>query len=322
MNYLKLCFTTLQILFCSILIAQSSSAPSVEWSNEKKSILVESFTPVFIEYGIDEKTAHYLSQCAVEKLTKKYAYAEYAKMTSMDVSQEMIVFFSTCADELDKQQKSSVSNEQSKGEVNNTQSELESANQMRSQFGYKIKEAFTVALWQYVLVSESVGEKAVEQVFLDVESNMIHRKLTDADLDVLKEIANEAGTEVTAAVNRSKSSGSSVGSSNTRVTTEGRTCYSCKGSGECSECTKTFEFKIWKKYGGWDEAAETKPGWVKCGGCNSYGEQLEFDSTNNGPRSKSCYNSSCVGGWVKCPKCYGVEKLGKCHSCHGTGKDD
>jgi hypothetical protein len=300
----------------------SQSAPSVEWSDEKKSILVESFTPVFINYGIDEKTAHYLSQCSVEKLSKKYSYAEYGKMNSMDVSQEMIGFFSICADELNKQQKSIVTNEQSKGAVNNTQSELEGANQMKSQYGYKIKEAFTAALWQYVLVSESVGEKAVEQVFLDVESNMIHRKLTDADLDVLKEIANEAGTEVTAAVNKTKSSGGTTKSYNSQSTTQGRACYSCKGSGECSECTRTFKFKIWKKYGGWDYAEETKPGWVKCEGCNSYGEHLEFDSNNNSPRSKSCYNGSCVNGWVKCPKCYGIEDLGRCHSCHGTGKDD
>ena len=71
----------------------------------------------------------------------------------------------------------------------------------------------------------------------------------------------------------------------------------------CSSCNKNFRFKIYKY--GWQYVEESKPGWVKCGGCTSYGYNEDLDFATNTTTQKTCHVSSCINGWVKCNSCYG-----------------
>ena len=72
-----------------------------------------------------------------------------------------------------------------------------------------------------------------------------------------------------------------------------------------SDCNKKFKFRIWKGgqyssgnyWGGWADEEVSKPGFVKCSGCNGYGVNWNY---NNGPVSTPCHVSLCNGGWLPC----------------------
>jgi len=218
---------------------------------------------------------------------------------------------------------------------------LQNSKSLKSQHGEEIKEKFRKLLWQIALsggMSDSETDAATDAIMADIETNIARRKLTELDEMAILELSKDAAAEVklslmllnaggalTDGMNQSSNNGNSKinksSSSATPSNQKSRTCYTCEGSGECSECTKTFSFRIWKKYGGWDDVKETKPGWVKCGGCSGYGETLRGSDVHT-LRSEPCHVSGCNRGWQQCPKCYGYGELGKCHRCNGTGIDD
>jgi hypothetical protein len=86
------------------------------------------------------------------------------------------------------------------------------------------------------------------------------------------------------------------------------TTVSSSTTNKCSKCNKNFKFRIWKGgqhasgnyWGGWADEEDSKPGFVKCSGCNGYGVNWNYDNNLGSPVSKPCYVSRCSGGWLPC----------------------
>jgi hypothetical protein len=96
---------------------------------------------------------------------------------------------------------------------------------------------------------------------------------------------------------------------NSKNSTKNTNSQSHSSSGKtCYKCNKKFKFRIWKGgqyssgnyYGGWADEEVSKPGFVKCSGCNGYGVNWDYDNSLARPVSKPCHVSLCSGGWLTC----------------------
>jgi hypothetical protein len=82
----------------------------------------------------------------------------------------------------------------------------------------------------------------------------------------------------------------------------------------CPYCSKKSFFTVWKGdwtgncHGRFVDFEESKPGYVKCKSCNSYGEQLDRIPFSNCPKSERCNEYDCQNGWSQCRSCSGTGK--------------
>jgi hypothetical protein len=106
---------------------------------------------------------------------------------------------------------------------------------------------------------------------------------------------------------------------------EKRKCSSCKGTGKCSTCMKTFRVRYWAgKNPGWKSENETRPGKVMCNRCHGAGVIYGRHPFGEDPEYEKCHVGGCNNGWENCPKCNNSgngNNLGQCKTCKGTGFD-
>ena len=82
---------------------------------------------------------------------------------------------------------------------------------------------------------------------------------------------------------------------------------------KCDNCNKEFKFRYWDKISGWKDEYNSKRGHIKCSNCE-YGKKFtNIPSRGEEAPSKSCYISTCNGGWVECSKCYGSGTVRELH---------
>jgi hypothetical protein len=114
-------------------------------------------------------------------------------------------------------------------------------------------------------------------------------------------------------------------SDNTPQQQEKRKCSSCKGTGKCSTCMKTFRVRYWAgKNPGWKSENETRPGKVMCNRCHGAGVIYGRHPFGEDPEYEKCHVGGCNNGWENCPKCNNSgngNNLGQCKACKGTGFD-
>jgi hypothetical protein len=99
-------------------------------------------------------------------------------------------------------------------------------------------------------------------------------------------------------------------------------CSSCKGSGKCRECGKTFKKQYYKGNGSYEYRNETRPGLVMCGDCWGRGHKKVKRTEGGWEPGEDCYVSSCEDGWRVCSECNNSgngRNIGQCRSCKGTG---
>jgi hypothetical protein len=106
---------------------------------------------------------------------------------------------------------------------------------------------------------------------------------------------------------------------------EKRKCSSCKGTGKCSTCMKTFRVHYWAgKNPGWKNENETRPGKVMCNSCHGAGVIYGRHPFGEDPEYEKCHVGGCNNGWKNCPECNNSgngNNLGQCKACKGTGFD-
>jgi YD repeat-containing protein len=100
-------------------------------------------------------------------------------------------------------------------------------------------------------------------------------------------------------------------------------CYSCRGSGNCGKCSKTFSKPYYQGNGSYKWRNETKQGYTMCQDCFGRGHKQSHVVGGSGwEPNGDCYVRGCEDGWVNCRECNGSGNgtlLGKCRDCKGTG---
>jgi hypothetical protein len=97
-------------------------------------------------------------------------------------------------------------------------------------------------------------------------------------------------------------------------------CYSCKGTGKCSNCNRIFKKPYYIGTGKYEFRNEIKLGFTLCGNCQGYGHKQKSRSQGGWEPAGDCSSYECVEGWIKCKKCDSRNLgSGNCHVCKGTG---
>lgn len=198
----------------------------------------------------------------------------------------------------------------------------------------ELKKSSDAIVGMAMIMGGSAAKVQVKTEVTRIQDEVLHRPMTKKEMEYFEKYVTAKLEQMSVVLDfynkalgssgGTSSSSSYSGSSNSGTSKED--CGSCKGTGRCSYCDRIYKFRYWRGgqhssgnwWGGWEDAEETKAGWIKCTSCTGYGLNWNYD---NGPVSKKCYVSSCNGGWIKCQNCYYDGKsLGKCKRCAGTGK--
>lgn len=202
----------------------------------------------------------------------------------------------------------------------------------------ELKKSADAIIGIAMILGESGAKSQLKKEISRIESEVVRRTLTSKEVQYFDKYLSVKLEEMSllldmynalAGVNNSTRSSTQTNTSrsSSESNSDKEDCTSCRGTGKCSYCDKTFKFRYWKGgqhstggwWGGWDDAIETKPGWIKCTSCQGYGLNWDYEY-GRGPSSKKCY-TNCNGGWKTCNECYSSSNGGgKCRNCNGSGK--
>ena len=182
---------------------------------------------------------------------------------------------------------------------------------------------------QRILNSEGETEISNRTIIYKGEDISSFIKKSDEIISSVKnKTTNENNTE--SSDNNSQTESNDNSSSNTYQEPERQPqpekvkCYSCRGSGDCGECGKTFRVHTWEG-NGWKDRNETRLGYVMCSDCSGAGvfyKRSDYPNVGKWEIEKKCYVGNCNSGWKPCNKCNGYGNgtlLGKCRDCKGSG---
>ena len=106
----------------------------------------------------------------------------------------------------------------------------------------------------------------------------------------------------------------------------GRQCSYCKGTGNCSLCSKVYQVRYYD-FGynkGWKTQNETRKGYIMCSECEGSGVLYKLDA-GNWVIKDNCYVGICNSGWNPCNECNSRgngTNIGSCKQCRGTGSQN
>ncbi len=152
---------------------------------------------------------------------------------------------------------------------------------------------------------------------------------TDIKNKIEKDKSNFLGNDKKSSINNSQTESNDNSSSNSYQEPERQQqpekvkCYSCRGSGDCGKCSKTFSKPYYQGNGSYKWRNETKHGYTMCQDCFGRGHKQSHVVGGSGwEPNGDCYVGGCEDGWVNCRECNGSGNgtlLGKCSDCKGTG---
>ena len=146
--------------------------------------------------------------------------------------------------------------------------------------------------------------------------------LLSKKIQIINSIQGSIGSNRVPSLENNSQSGGSINQEDN--SSQKRKCSQCNGSGQCSECSKTFRKNYYKGNGPYDDRNETKPGFILCSDCRGRGHKQEKRNAGGWEPGGDCHVSGCMDGWIYCRSCNhsgNGRNIGKCDRCKGTGQE-